>query len=122
MRIGDLSAKTGASVRSLRYYEQQGLLVSTRSSSGQRHYDDSAVERVRFLRLLFTAGLSSGTIAELLPCVEVPSTQTMDEAWTRLHQERERIDARIGEMLRTRDALDELIAANRRYRTAMPTG
>jgi DNA-binding transcriptional MerR regulator len=122
MRIGDLSAKTGASVRSLRYYEQQGLLTSTRSPSGQRHYDDSAVERVRFLRLLFTSGLSSGTIAALLPCVDAPSTQTMDEAWARLLQERERLEERIGEMLRTRDALDELIEANRHHRTAMPVG
>ncbi|MGH3121741.1 MAG: MerR family DNA-binding transcriptional regulator, partial [Streptosporangiaceae bacterium] len=34
MRIGELASKTGASVRSLRYYEQQGLLAAERSPSG----------------------------------------------------------------------------------------
>ena len=38
MRIGDLSAATGASARSLRYYEEQGLLSSERGAGGQRHY------------------------------------------------------------------------------------
>lgn len=41
MRIGELSARTGASRRSLRYYEEQGRLVSSRSSSGQHHYEDN---------------------------------------------------------------------------------
>ncbi|MFI5897699.1 MerR family DNA-binding transcriptional regulator [Actinoplanes sp. NPDC051513] len=40
MRIGDLSAATGASTRSLRYYEEQGLLTSTRTPGGQRVYPD----------------------------------------------------------------------------------
>ncbi|MFI7132248.1 MerR family DNA-binding transcriptional regulator [Nonomuraea sp. NPDC050153] len=36
MRIGDLAKRTEASVRSLRYYEEQGMLSSQRSASGQR--------------------------------------------------------------------------------------
>ena len=38
MRIGELAARSGVSVRALRYYEEQDLLISTRSASGQRHY------------------------------------------------------------------------------------
>lgn len=34
MRIGDLAARTGVGIRSLRYYEEQGLLTSTRSGGG----------------------------------------------------------------------------------------
>ncbi|NED82406.1 MerR family DNA-binding transcriptional regulator, partial [Streptomyces sp. SID11233] len=34
MKIGELARRTGASVRSLRYYEQQGLLDSTRTPGG----------------------------------------------------------------------------------------
>ncbi|WP_344013572.1 MerR family DNA-binding transcriptional regulator [Nocardiopsis exhalans] len=43
MRIGELSRRTGASVRLLRYYEEQGLIGSTRSASGQRHFTEDAV-------------------------------------------------------------------------------
>jgi DNA-binding transcriptional MerR regulator len=116
MRIGDLAARAGVSVRSLRYYEEQGLLAATRSASGQRLYVDSDVERVRFLQRLYAAGLSSRTIAELLPCVESPSAENDDEAWIRLAEERERLDAHIADLLRTRDALDVVIAANRSHR------
>lgn len=40
MRIGELSKYTGVSPRSLRYYEEQGLLTSSRSDAGQRHYSE----------------------------------------------------------------------------------
>jgi DNA-binding transcriptional MerR regulator len=69
MRIGELAARTGASVRSLRYYEQQGLLAPDRSLSGQRHFPESAVDRVQLIQQLYAAGLSSKSILDLLPCV-----------------------------------------------------
>ncbi|MFK4086518.1 MerR family transcriptional regulator [Kribbella sp. NPDC020789] len=119
MRIGELSARTGVSVRSLRYYEEQGLLASSRSASGQRHYDEAAVERVRFIQLLYTAGLSSKTVADLLPCAYAPSEQTSDAAADRMIQERERLSAHIDELLRTRDILDGLIATNRAHRATL---
>ncbi|QIS20494.1 MerR family transcriptional regulator [Nocardia terpenica] len=115
MRIGELAARTGASIRSLRYYEEQGLLVSARSASGQRHYTVQAVDRVRFLQRLYAAGLSSRTIADLLPCVDSPSEETADAALERMAQERDRLSEHITELIRTRDALDELMAANRAF-------
>lgn len=69
MRIGELASRTGVSVRALRYYEEQGLLVAERSASGQRHYPDGAVDRVNLIQQLYAAGLSSRTIVDLLPCV-----------------------------------------------------
>ncbi|WP_432842049.1 MerR family transcriptional regulator [Dactylosporangium sp. CA-092794] len=123
MRIGELAEQAGVSVRSLRYYEEQGLLSSTRSGGGQRTYVESDVERVRFLQHLYAAGLSSRTIAELLPCVDSPSAERTDDAWLRLVEERERLDGYIGELLRTRDTLDNLIAENRRHQgTACASG
>jgi DNA-binding transcriptional MerR regulator len=119
VRIGDLAAQAGVSVRSLRYYEEQGLLSSTRSASGQRTYVASDVERVRFVQRLYTAGLSSRTIVDLLPCVDAPSEESADHAWTRMAEERARLDEHITELLRTRDALDEVIAVNRRARATL---
>ncbi|GAA0942643.1 MerR family transcriptional regulator [Pseudonocardia zijingensis] len=116
MRIGELAERAGVSVRSLRYYEQQGLLTSTRSAGGQRHYDEHAVERVRLLQSLYSAGLSSRTIAEILPCVDSPSTDHTDAAFTRMIHERDQLSAHIEELIHTRDALDGLIACNRNHR------
>ena len=63
MRIGELAEKSGVSVRSLRYYEEQSLLHSSRSESGQRLYLAAAVGRVILIQRLYAAGLSSRTFA-----------------------------------------------------------
>ncbi|MBF6356053.1 MerR family transcriptional regulator [Nocardia higoensis] len=116
MRIGELAEQAGVSVRSLRYYEEHGLLTSTRSGGGQRIYAPGDVDRVRLLQRLYAAGLSSRTIAEVLPCVYTPSAEQADETWDRLMEERRHLDDRIADLLRARDALDEIIAVNRRHR------
>ncbi|MFC7386832.1 MerR family transcriptional regulator [Sphaerisporangium rhizosphaerae] len=107
MRIGDLAAQSGVSVRALRYYEEQGLLEANRSGSGQRHYPESAADRVQLIQTLYAAGLSSRTIAELLPCVE--ARVNTPESRARLTAERDRIDAQIAALTRTRDHLDAVI-------------
>ncbi|MFG2550340.1 MerR family transcriptional regulator [Streptomyces sp. NPDC048581] len=119
MRIGELAARAGVSVRSLRYYEEQGLLTSARSASGQRHYTEAHVERVAFLQRMYTAGLSSRTIAELLPCVDSPSEATSDAALERMAEERDRLSEHIEDLVRTREALDRLMATNRAHRASL---
>jgi DNA-binding transcriptional MerR regulator len=120
MRIGDLARRTGVSTRSLRYYEEQGLLVSERTPGGQREYADRAVDRVLRIQELFAAGLSSRKIARLLPCMRDadggPSEIATPQLLTDLTEERERIDRTIRELTNTRAVLDEVIdsAAERR--------
>jgi DNA-binding transcriptional MerR regulator len=94
-------------VRALRYYEEQGLLASTRSESGQRRYEDAAVSRVRLIQQLYGAGLSSRTIAELLPCVD--AKVSTPESRARLAAERDRINTQIAELMIARDRLDDMI-------------
>ena len=109
MRIGDVARLSGASVRSLRYYEEQGLLHAVRTASGQRTYDDAAVERVRMLRRLYTAGLTSTTIAALLPCVDSPSAATTRETVAMMRREHDRLGDEIADLVRTREQLASLI-------------
>ncbi|MER6536385.1 MerR family transcriptional regulator [Streptomyces sp. 900105755] len=121
MRIGELAARTGVSVRSLRYYEEQGLLTSTRSAGGQRHYTEGDIERVVFIQRLYVAGLSSRTILELMPCRDAPSDENSDMALERMAKERDRLSAHIVELLGTRDSLDGLIAAAQAHRDTRRT-
>ncbi|MBB3052055.1 DNA-binding transcriptional MerR regulator [Prauserella isguenensis] len=72
MRIGELAAASGVSARSLRYYEQQGLIEARRTAGGWRNFDESMVERVVLIQHLFAAGLCSGTVYQLLPCLQAP--------------------------------------------------
>jgi DNA-binding transcriptional MerR regulator len=113
VRIGELAARTGVSERSLRYYEEQGLLVSSRSSGGQRQYPELAVDRVIRIQELYAAGLSSKKIFQLLPCMRDadggPSEIATPQLVTDLTEERERIDRMISDLVRSRDVLDDVI-------------
>ncbi|MBT2225213.1 MerR family transcriptional regulator [Nonomuraea sp. NEAU-A123] len=120
MRIGVLAQRTGVSERSLRYYEQQGLLSAERTPGGHRDFPDSAVDRVIRIQELFAAGLHSEKIAQLLPCMRDadgrPSEIATPRLVTDLAAERDRINRMITNLIRSRDVLDEVIdtASDRR--------
>jgi DNA-binding transcriptional MerR regulator len=111
MRIGDIARQTGVSTRALRYYEEQGLLGSERTATGQRTYTESAVERVQLIQQFFTAGLASRTILSMLPCVE--SGHATPEVFATLEAERIRITAAMADLEAARDALDRMIDITR---------
>ena len=113
MRIGELARRTGVRERSLRYYEQHGLLVSERSPGGQREYAERAIDRVILIQELFAAGLHSKKIAELLPCMRDPdggpNERATPELVTSLTAERDRIDRMIADLATSRAVLDDVI-------------
>ncbi|MFE6837687.1 MerR family transcriptional regulator [Streptomyces sp. NPDC057705] len=115
MRIGELAARTGVGERSLRYYETQGLLVSDRTPGGHREFSERAVDRVIRIQELYAAGLNSAKIARILPCMRDedggPSVRATPRLVAELTAERERIDRLIGDLLRSREVLDEVIDA-----------
>ncbi len=119
MRIGELARRSGVSVRSLRYYETQHLLSSTRTPGGLREYDEDAVDRVVFIQALYAAGLSSRDVVQILPCVY--SGTTTPAMVERLEREREALDRKVRELAATRDRLDEVVAEAAR-RVVVPTG
>jgi DNA-binding transcriptional MerR regulator len=112
MRIGELSRRTGASPRALRYFEEQGLLSPTRLPSGYREYGERDVMTVRRIQVLISAGLGTSLIAEIVPCVEddtVVLAGKCPELIEGLAQERGRITAAIDDLTAARDILDSLV-------------
>ncbi len=67
------------------------------------------MERVALIQRLYAAGLSSSTIATLMPCVDTPSEATSVAALARMAEERQRLDAHVADLLRTRDTLDVIM-------------
>jgi DNA-binding transcriptional MerR regulator len=108
IRIGEVARAAGVSVRAVRYYEQQRLLIAERSPSGQRLYRQDAIPLVRFFQQMFAAGLTSRRISELLPCWDSGHTDAEQRAM--LRAERERIRAKIDDLQAALDHLDEVIA------------
>ncbi|HYQ69570.1 MerR family transcriptional regulator [Actinophytocola sp.] len=114
MRIGELARRTGVSERSLRYYEEQGLLGPERTPAGYRVYAESDVDVVRHVRMLLEAGLNTRFIRNVLPCM----VDTGDglapgcpELLPHLRNERDRITVAIDGLATARTLLDEVIEA-----------
>ena len=65
-RIGELASRVGLTERTIRYYEELGLLESVkRLDGGVRVYPDDDVRRLRYIRKLKTLGLTLQEMAEL---------------------------------------------------------
>lgn len=108
LRVGDVAAATGASVRMVRHYESSGLLVARRSAAGQRLFGADAVARVGHIRSLLRAGLPVSVIRELIDCIDDPGRLEPCAVPT-LVAHLEQHDARLAAMLSTRTALQGLI-------------
>ncbi|MFB9432437.1 MerR family transcriptional regulator [Streptoalloteichus tenebrarius] len=113
MRIGELSKRTGTPRRLLRYYEEQGLIVSSRCANGYRSYDEHTVERVMQIRGLLDAGLPTRIIKQILPCLNKPRvihfSDATPEMIAMLEHERDRMTQRIECLTRNRDAVAEYL-------------
>jgi DNA-binding transcriptional MerR regulator len=107
MQIGELSRRTGVSVRMLRYYEEEGILQPARRDSGYRDYGRAEEQLVRRIRMFSDAGLKLDTIRTLLPCVlnDRPELELCDEVRATLAHEICGIEERIACLESSRDIL-----------------
>lgn len=108
MRIGDLAAASGVTTKTLRFYEQAGLLPAPpRTAGGYRDYPQQTVKRLVFIRDAQGAGLSLAEIRSVLalrdagasPCAHV--TALVD-------RHLQDIDRRLAELRATKAALRTL--------------
>jgi MerR family redox-sensitive transcriptional activator SoxR len=110
LTIGQLSARSGAAVSALRFYEESGLIRSRRTSGNQRRYGRDTLRRVAFVRAAQRVGIPLATISAAL--AELPEGRTPNEEdWARLSRAwRSVLDERIRRLTRLRDHLTDCIA------------
>jgi MerR family mercuric resistance operon transcriptional regulator len=99
MRIGELSAKAGVNVQTIRFYEREKLLQKPlRTASGYRTFTEAHLERVRFIKDSQQLGFSLKEIKELLEIHEsaksiAGSPQTKSKEWEKAFRiARERLE------------------------------
>ena len=113
MRIGEAAKSSGVSARSLRFYEDQGLIVPGRRSNGYRDYCASTVEQVVLIRSLLDSGLPLRLVRDFLPCTADASGGRPElgrpDLLADLRRYRDRLEGRIGSLSARLAALDEFL-------------
>jgi DNA-binding transcriptional MerR regulator len=111
MRIGDLAAAAGVTVKAVRYYEAQGLLKPRRESNGYRAYDADDVVVVREVKALLSLGLTAEQTYPFIECLRA-GNERADVCPASLTAYRTRIaevDRRIAELTDLRGRLTDLL-------------
>ena len=107
MTIARLGAAAGVGVETVRYYQRRGLLAVPPSAGTVRRYGPEDVRRLRFIRRAQAAGFTLEEIGELLALDRSEDRARVRElAAMRLVA----LDERIGELERSRAALERLRA------------
>ncbi|GAA4659669.1 heavy metal-responsive transcriptional regulator [Arthrobacter cryoconiti] len=108
MRIGQLAEAAGTTTKTLRFYEDSGLLLpAERLASGYRNYAEDAVGRVGFIHRGQAAGLTLAQIGQILKIREhgqVPCSHVKGLLGERLRE----LDAQITELLVLRETISQL--------------
>lgn len=115
MRIGEAARLAGISARSLRHYEDKGLLTPQRDELGYRTYTLVDVEAARGVRALIAAGLSTDEIARIAPCLswEGGVSALCPRSVRALREKMERIDESIAALQVARSAIGRIVDSAR---------
>ncbi|TLX52740.1 MerR family transcriptional regulator [Stutzerimonas nosocomialis] len=109
--IGELARRTGASVRSIRHYDEHGLLASTRSENGYRAFAELAVTQVRQIQRLIASGFSLAQIRSFPDCMLMIEGAAVCEQTSVAQRERlESIERQIAELERRRARLLKMLS------------
>ncbi|MGL5062566.1 MAG: heavy metal-responsive transcriptional regulator [Microcoleus sp.] len=109
LKIGDLSHQSGVPIKTIRYYEELGLVKSCGRTEGHfRLFQPDTVTRLAFIKRLQSLGLSLQEIGECLavfdrgdlPCGDVKN---------KLEQQIDEIDRQVAELMLLRRELTNII-------------
>ncbi|MBZ0157857.1 MAG: MerR family transcriptional regulator [Alphaproteobacteria bacterium] len=112
LQIGEVAHEAGTTIRTVRYYLEQGFIeASERSSGGFYLFEHSAVDKVRFIQNLKELGLP---LKEIKALYAIRKEKTRgDDAYPlvleRLLRHKEAVERKISEYAKLKEELDETI-------------
>jgi len=106
LTIGELAQRTGASVRSIRHYDEHGLLASVRASNGYRMFPEKATTQVRQIQRMIATGFTIDDIRAFPDCMLlIEGARSCDQISDVQRKRLETIDRQIADLERRRARL-----------------
>lgn len=87
MHIGELAERTGLSLRTIRHYDDVGLLPASRSEGGFRVYSGADLERLMVIRRMKPLGFSLEDMGRLLDVLDRLAASPREDERTDLQQQ-----------------------------------
>ena len=113
MLIGELAERAGTSARTLRYYEQHGLVRAERDTRGYRRYDEAELRVVHEIRALLAAGFGIDDIRPFVACLRAgnESGHVCPDSVAVLRRKLAEVDTYIDRLSAVRDQLRGQLAS-----------
>ncbi len=108
MNIGEVAERTGLPAKTIRYYEEIGLITPHRSANGYRSFDDTHAHKLAFLGRARGLGFSIEECRALLALYEDRARASADVKRIAAGHLAD-IEAKMAELAAMRDTLSELI-------------
>jgi len=112
MLIGELAERAGTSTRTLRYYEEHGLLHADRDANGYRRYDDAELRVVHEIRERLAAGFALDDIRPFVACLRAgnPHGHACPDSVAVLRRKLAEVDAYVAKLTGVRERLHGQLA------------
>jgi MerR family transcriptional regulator, copper efflux regulator len=108
MNIGHAAERSGLPAKTIRYYEDIGLIVPERSDNGYRDYSNEDVHRLRFLQRSRSLGFSVGECRQLLSLYDDKARESSEVKALAIAKLGE-IDRKVAELLSLREMLGRFV-------------
>jgi DNA-binding transcriptional MerR regulator len=112
MLIGELAQRAGTSTRTLRYYEEHGLLRAARAANGYRMYDEAELRVVTEIRDLLAVGFGLDDIRPFVACLRAghPTGDVCPDSVAVLRRKLAEVDDLMGRLSAVREQLRHQLA------------
>lgn len=109
MNIGEIAEKSGLPAKTIRYYEDIGLVTPQRSDNGYRHFTNADLHKLTFLCRSRTLGFSIEDCRTLMALYE-DETRASADVKSVAKQHLSRIDEKITQLQSMHDTLSHLVS------------
>lgn len=110
MNIGEIAARTGLPAKTIRYYEEIGLIAPRRGANGYRSFTETDAHKLSFLGRARELGFTIDDCRTLLALYQ-DETRASADVKRVAQQHLDRIDEKIGQLQAMRETLAHLVAS-----------
>jgi len=108
MNVRDAAARSGLPAKTIRYYDEIGLVIPDRRPNGYRDYDDQAIQKLAFLKRARQLGFSIDDCRQLMSLYEDKGRASADVK-SLAEKHLLEVDTRLEELQHLRNTLSHLV-------------